>query len=163
MKPSELLSILQDLYRERLALRMRHVAGAEVVSHYEFNNTYQYIIAREDTHLEWIRSAIRDLGGEVPSRFDTIPLPQGGPGGDRASAVMADDQRLAQVFVDRWRSRAESLTNARHKNMLRIMLGEVLEHKRFFDQMMAGREDLLGRRPEGASTGGGVLPTRWVE
>jgi hypothetical protein len=44
-----------------------------------------------------------------------------------------------------------------------VILGETLEHKRFFDQATGGRTDLLGRRPEGSGTGGGVLPTRWIE
>ena len=41
--------------------------------------------------------------------------------------------------------------------MLNVILGETLEHKRFFDQALAGRADLLGRRADGAGTGGGVL------
>ena len=55
------------------------------------------------------------------------------------------------------------MTNARHRTMLRVILGETLEQKRFFDQALAGRTDLLGRRADGAGTEGGVLPTRWVE
>ena len=47
--------------------------------------------------------------------------------------------------------------------MLNVILGETLEHKRFFEQAVAGRTDLLGRRAEGAGTGGGVLPIRWIE
>jgi hypothetical protein len=46
--------------------------------------------------------------------------------------------------------------------MLHVILGEVAEHKRFFDLALAGRTDLLGRRADGAGTGGGVLATRWV-
>ena len=48
--------------------------------------------------------------------------------------------------------------------MLRLILGEVLEQKRFFEQALAGRTDLLGRR--GAAVGpshGDVLATRWIE
>ena len=47
---------------------------------------------------------------------------------------------------------------------LRVVLGEVLEAKRFFEQALAGRTDLLGRR--GATLGpshGDVLPSRWIE
>ncbi len=55
------------------------------------------------------------------------------------------------------------MTHARNRVMLRVILGETLEQKRFFDQALAGRQDLLGRRADGAGTGGGVLPTRWVE
>ena len=40
--------------------------------------------------------------------------------------------------------------------MLNVILGETLEHKRFFDLALAGRTDLLGRRADGAGTGGGV-------
>jgi hypothetical protein len=47
--------------------------------------------------------------------------------------------------------------------MLRVILGETMEHKRFFDQAIAGRSDLLGRHPDGAETTGHVLPTRWIE
>jgi hypothetical protein len=50
--------------------------------------------------------------------------------------------------------------------MVGVILGETLEQKRFFDQMIAGREDLLGRRANGPAspgTGGGVMGVRWVE
>jgi hypothetical protein len=47
--------------------------------------------------------------------------------------------------------------------MLNVILGETTEHQRFFEQALAGRKDLLGRRADGAGTGGGVLPHRWVE
>jgi hypothetical protein len=47
--------------------------------------------------------------------------------------------------------------------MLQVILGETAEHKRFFDQMLEGRDDLLGRRHANVGTGGGVLSTRWVE
>ena len=43
------------------------------------------------------------------------------------------------------------------------MLGEMREHQRFFEYALQGRDDLLGRRMEGASTGDGVMPVRWVE
>ena len=48
--------------------------------------------------------------------------------------------------------------------MLRVILGEVLEQKRFFEQALAGRTDLLGRRADvlGPSHGD-VLSSRWIE
>ena len=156
MKPAEQLALLQDFYRDRLALMNRHVEGAQVVADYEFNNTYQYIIAREEVHIAWLRAAIEDLGSTVPTDIKNFPVPAG------QSAVLEDDVRQAQAFVDRWRERVEKLTNARHRTMLRVMLGEMSEHRRFFEQAKAGREDLLGRRMAGASTGDGVLPTRWI-
>lgn len=162
MTPNELLLQLQELYRERLGMRMRHVKGAQSVSDYEFNNTYQYVISREDTHLDWIRHAIVDLGGEVPTAGNAFDVPSG-KGAALQRAIFEQDARTQQAFVDKWRAKVDGITNARHQGMLRVILGESLEHKRFFDQALAGRLDLLGRRAAGASTGGGVLPTRWVE
>ena len=69
----------------------------------------------------------------------------------------SDDRDAAQRFVDKWRPRIDALPNARHRTMLNVILGETLEHKRFFEQALAGRTDLLGRRADGAGTGGGVL------
>ena len=65
MKASELLELLREFYREKMALKQRHVAAARLISDYDFNNTYQYIIAREDMHLTWVRDAITDMGGAV--------------------------------------------------------------------------------------------------
>jgi hypothetical protein len=77
---------------------------------------------------------------------------------------MDEDGRDAQAFVDRWRPRIAHMTNARHAKMLAVILGEVLEQKRFFEQALAGRTDLLGRRADVLEPSyGEVLPTRWIE
>jgi hypothetical protein len=162
MTTTELIDLLRECYAERLALRQRHVRGAQFVRQYDFNNTYQYIIAREDQHIEWLGRAITELGGTLPaaSSHDFSV----GERGDAAQArVLRDDAAEAKAFVDRWRPRIETMTQARHQGMLRVILGETLEHKRFFDQALAGRTDLLGRRADGAGAVGAVLPTRWVE
>jgi hypothetical protein len=159
---TELLALLQDFHRDKLAMRHRHVAVARHVAHYDFNNAYQYVIAREDMQVTWLSDAIVDLGGE-PGQ---VPEPVIHPSGKRdtaQNALIAEDRDLAQAFVDRWRPRLEAMPNARHRGMLRVILGETLEHRRFFEQALAGRTDLLGRRADGAGTGGGVLATRWVE
>ena len=78
--------------------------------------------------------------------------------------MLEEDARDSQAFVDRWRPRVDAMANARHAKMLRLILGETLEQKRFFEQALAGRTDLLGRR--GAQVGpshGEVLPSRWIE
>jgi len=158
---TELLDLLREFHREKEAMRQRHIAVARHVSHYEFNNTYQYIINREDGHVRWLYDAIVDLGGTA----EDSPVPDVKPSGKGDEAVMrliAEDRDQAQAFVDRWRDRIEAMPNARHRTMLRLMLGETLEQKRFFDLALAGRTDLLGRRADGAGTGGGVMPTRWV-
>jgi hypothetical protein len=162
VKASATLSLLQELYRERLALFDRHVKGAQAVADYEFNNAYQYVVGREEHHLQWLRKAIEDLGGTYDTSITALPVPAG-KGKKREGAVIEDDARLQQVFIDKWASRVEAMTNARHRTMLTLMLGEMKEHKRFFDHALQGRDDLLGRRMEGASTGDGVMSVRWVE
>ena len=80
--------------------------------------------------------------------------------------LIAEDARTADAFVSRWRPRLSEVTNARHRSMMQVVLGETLEQKRFFDQMVADRDDLLGRRANGPGpigTGNGVLPVRWIE
>jgi hypothetical protein len=159
---TELLDLLHEFYREKLALRHAHVASARVVEDYNFNNTYQYVIAREDVQLNWLRDAIAGLGREVSDGAEPDAGPQ--PKGSRAQASAIErDGQAAQAFANKWRPRIEAMPNARHRTMLGVILGETLEHKRFFEQAAAGRPDLLGRRPEGAGTGGGVLPVRWIE
>jgi hypothetical protein len=154
---TDLLPLLQEFYRDKLSAVLQHTADARVVSDYDANNTYQYIINREETELSWVAQAIVALGGEVPT-----------PDGERQAAdmraVMERNVRDAQAFVDRWRPRVEAMSNARHRKMLNVILGEALEQKRFFEQALAGRHDLLGRRTEDVGPlVGKVLPTRWVE
>ena len=162
MKSTELLALLRDFYRDKLTMRQRHVAVAKHVPDYDFNNTYQYIVAREDVQLNWLRDAITDMGGTLEDVAE--PSIQGsGKSTDVQSRLIGEDRDGAQKFVDAWRPRIEAMPNARHRSMLRVILGETLEHKRFFDQAIAGRSDLLGRRADGAGTGGGVLPVRWIE
>jgi len=156
---SDVLALLQEFHREKLAALTRHQAGARLVGQYDANNTYQYIINREDTQLSWLEAAIRDLGGVVAET-----APDVGPGGATAAAVFAEDARDARTFLERWRPRVEALNNARHRQMLRVVLGEVAEQQRFFEQAGAGRTDLLGRRGEevGARVGS-VMADRWIE
>lgn len=162
MRPSDLIALLQDFYRERHAVYDRHVRGAQAVADYEFNNTYQYVIAREETHLRWLTDALTDLGAAPASDATSLSLPDG-KGLAREVAVIEDDAAQQQRFIERWHPKVATVGNARHGNMLRVMLNEMREHKRFFDLAIEGRDDLLGRRMPGASTGDGVLPVRWVE
>ena len=160
---TDLLPQLQEFYRDKLAALLRHQAGATHVGQYDINNTYQYIINREDTALRWVAAAILELGGAVTDQPEPVRTAEGrGPA--VALRIFEEDVRDAQAFVDRWRPRVDAMTNARHAKMLRLILGEVLEQKRFFEQALAGRTDLLGRR--GAQLGpshGEVLPSRWIE
>lgn len=161
MKPSDLLATLQAVYREKLALKTRHEAGAERMSGYEFNNTYQYVINREALHLTWLHDAIVALGGAPADSVPALALPSEGRDAAAIEAILRDDRDRSAAFVERWREQVDKMTDARNRTMLRLMLGETLEQKRFFDQALAGRLDLLGRRHATTGTGGGVLAQRW--
>jgi hypothetical protein len=161
VKPSELIGLLQECYRDRLAQLERHEAVATHVSNYDVNNTYQYVINREETHLAWLRDAIADLGGALPD-----PPPGPSITVDRSRdgwrLLAGEDAQTGQRFFEKWRPRVEALTHARHQTMLRLMLGEIQEQVRFFEQAAAGQDDLLGRKAEGASKRGLVAATRWI-
>jgi len=169
VQPDQLRSLLTAFAGDRLALIQRHEAGARVVSHYDFNNAYQYVIAREETHLEWLRSALEEGGiKDLPPAATEIPVPPAPKPGRTVDAsayknILEDDARHLAAFVDRWKAPIEGVTHARHRTMLRVILGESSEHRRLFEQAAAGLEDVIGRRTSGAERVGAVLPTRWQE
>ena len=160
MKATELLDFLTAFYRDKLTVRNRHVAAAQFVADYNVNNTYQYVINRDDMHVRWLQDAITDTGGTPEDQ--PLPTLDPGKGKDAERNVITADRDAAKKFVERWEARVEALPNARHRTLLRVILGETIEQQRFFEQALAGREDLLGRRADGAGTGDGVMPTRWV-
>jgi hypothetical protein len=161
VKATELLALLRDFYREKLAMQQRHVAAARFVNDYDFNNTYQYVINREDAQLSWLRSAVIDMGG-TPDEMPEPEIDRSGRRDEMQTRVIAEDRDRARAFVETWRPRIQALPNARHRTMLQVIIGETIEHQRFFEQALAGRTDLLGRRADGAGTVGIVLPERWV-
>ena len=168
MKFDELRAALTEFAAERVALLQRHEAGARAVSHYDFNNTYQYVISREETQLAWLRDALAELSAPLPGAASALPMPQVLKPAKRVepaayTGVLEDDVRHLQRFVEKWRERVPAVSHARHRSMLNVILGESLEHQRLFEQAAAGFEDLLGRRTGGVARVGGVLPTRWVE
>jgi hypothetical protein len=164
MRTDELLAILREFHRDKLTLRQRHVAVARQVSQYDANNTYQYVINREDVHLSWLESAIVELDGTPDSVGE--PALTRLVWNESVLPLVAQDARDTEAFVKRWRARLDEVTHARHRNMMNVILGETLEQKRFFDQIAAGREDVLGRRANGPGspgTGDGVMGVRWIE
>jgi hypothetical protein len=162
VKSAEMLELLREFYRDKLALRQRHVAAARHIKDYELNNAYQYIIAREDMQIRWLQDAIVDMGGQPEELGEPDVKPQG-KGIAAQNALLSTDRDMARAMVEKWRPRMEALPNARHRSMLRVILGETVEHQRMFEQALAGRTDVLGRRADGAGTEGEVIPTRWVE
>ncbi len=149
--------LLQEFYQEKLAALLRHQAGARSIQQYDINNTYQYIINREETQLSWVARALHDLGAEAPIEA-AEPERQGD-----ARGILEEDAREAEAFVERWRPRVEAVADARHRGTLRVILGETLEQQRFFEQALAGQLDLLGRRTANVGARvGKVLPNRWI-
>lgn len=168
MKQAELQQCLSEFAADRVAMLQRHEAGARVVSNYDFNNTYQYVISREETHLTWLQDALREFGAPLPQPSRTLAVPaveKSGKKIDPASFrnILQDDVTHLNAFVNLWRPRIDSVTHARHRTMLRVVIGESLEHQRFFEQAAAGFEDLLGKRTGGVPRQGAVLSTRWME
>jgi hypothetical protein len=168
VKQAELQQVLTEFASDRLALLQRHEASARVVSHYDFNNTYQYVINREETHLSWLQDALAGFGAPVPPPSAGLPAPEApkkaktvDPGAFRG--ILDQDARDLSAFVERWRPRVAAMTHARHRQMLDVVFGESLEHARLFQQAASGFEDLLGRRTGGVERQGAVLPTRWLE
>ena len=65
MTPSELLSLLNDFYRETFDFFMERQTNARSVAAYDANNGYQQVLGRQEVHLRWLADAIAALGGTV--------------------------------------------------------------------------------------------------
>jgi hypothetical protein len=168
VKAPELQQILTECAAERVALLERHEAGARAVSHYDFNNAYQYVINREETQLGWLQAALAEYGAPLPPAAARIPVPETPKRGKTIDAgsfrvVLEDDARQLIRFVEHWKPRVDAITHARHRLMLDVILGESREHQQIFAQAAAGMEDVLGRRTGGVPRQGAVLPVRWLE
>ncbi|MGE0393313.1 MAG: hypothetical protein AB7I25_10530 [Vicinamibacterales bacterium] len=161
--PDTLQTLLTAVAADRLAILARHEASARVVAHYDFNNTYQYVVNREETHLRWITDALADAGAGVPAAAASLGAPAAPKGTEPAAfrEILAEDAKHLADFVARWTPRVAAMSHARHRRMLDVVLGESREHQRLFEQAAAGFEDVLGRRTTGAPRVGGVLPKRW--
>ena len=75
MTHPDLRQFLTEFAADRLALLQRHEAGARAVGHYDFNNAYQYVINREETHLGWLQNALADYGAPLPPASAALPVP----------------------------------------------------------------------------------------
>ena len=161
--PDSLPALLTAVTADRLALIARHEASARVVAHYDFNNTYQYVVSREETHLRWLRDALADVGADMPAPGASLGAPASPKGTNPAAFrdILAEDGKTLAAFVATWEAPIAGMTHARHRRMLDVILGESREHQRLFEQAAAGFEDVLGRRTTTSPRVGGVLPKRW--
>ena len=140
---------------------------ARVVSHSDFNNTYQYVIAREETHVAWLQNALAEFGVTLPAPSPPLPVPTA-PKTRKAEPaafknILDEDARTLHACVERWRPRVEAMTHARPRTMLNVVLGESLEHARLFEQPAARYHPPLGRRTTLADRVRPVLPHRRME
>ena len=157
------LALVEEFHREKLAAMLQHIAHARLVGQYDANNTYQYLINRDDVQLSWLSKAIVDLGGAEPAPA-AQPIADAASAKARVQSLFEMDTRAAQAMVERWRPRVQAMTNARIRKMLEVILGETTEQQRFFEQAQAGRTDLLGRRGDTSGPAqGAVLGDRWIE
>jgi len=168
MQQDDLKTLLSTFAAERLAVLQRLEAAARVVSHYDFNNTYQYVISRQETHVAWVQNALAELGVPLPAAAPALPAPTAPKATKKVDVtayrgILEEDARTLGSFVERWRPRVEAMGHARHRLMLNVVFGESLEHQRLFEQAAAGFEDVLGKRTPNAERVGAVLPVRWME
>ena len=123
MHQTELQPLLTEFAADRLALLIRHEAGARAVSHYDFNNTYQYVISRGETQITWLQTALAEYNVPLPPASSTIPVPElpkrtGKNDAATFRAVLEDDARHLGAFVEKWRPIVHGITHARHRIML---------------------------------------------
>ena len=79
---------------------------------------------------------------------------------ESAKSIIDADARDQKAFIDRWMPRVDAVTNARHRKMLELILGEMSEHLRVLEQASEGRTDLLGRHSDGKVLRGSVMAAR---
>jgi hypothetical protein len=161
--PAELQQLLREFYLERLTLLMQHEAAARFITDYDVNNAYQYIISREETQVSWLQHALLGTGVEIPPDPPRPVVKPTRKGNDAVLELSGLDARANRAFVDKWHDRIEQVTNARHKGMLRVILGEMLEHGRLFEQASEGRTDIIGTALPINERRGIVVDTRWIE
>ena len=79
---------------------------------------------------------------------------------ETAKSIIDADAANQKAFVDRWTPHVAAVTNARHRKMLELILGEMKEHLRVLQQAAESRADLLGRHSDGKVLRGSVMAAR---
>jgi bacterioferritin (cytochrome b1) len=157
VSPDELLAFLNDFHRDTLALFKARQTHAQSVAAYDANNGYQQILGRQEIHLQWLRDAIAALGGTAADTLDQV---SGKASRETARSIIEADVASQQALIDRVAPRLAAVTNARHRKMLELILGEMKEHLRVLQQAAESRSDLLGRHVDGKVLRGTVMAAR---
>jgi hypothetical protein len=157
VSPGDLLALLDDFYRETVDLFTERITNARSVAAYDANNGYQQVLGRQEVHLRWLSDAIAALGGKVSDSPEEtggkLPTPN-------AKALIERDAASQNAFIVRWTPAVAVVTNARHRKMLELILGEMREHLRVLQQAAESRSDLLGRHSDGKVLRGSVMAAR---
>ncbi len=157
MSPAELLALLTEFHRDTLELFKGLQTSAQSVAAYDANNGYQQVLGRQEVHLRWLSDAIAALGGTAADSPDKV---SGKAARESARSIIEADIASWRAFLDRWSPRVAAVTNARHRKLLELILGEMREHLRVLQQAAEGRSDLLGRHSDGKVLRGSVIAAR---
>ncbi len=157
MTPAELLDLLNDFYRETLDFLEERQINAQSVAAYDANNGYQQVLGRQEVHLRWLDDAIAALGGTVS---ESAEPPSGKLPTPSVKALIERDAASQKAFIGRWTPVVAAVSNARHRKMLELILGEMKEHLRVLQQAAESRSDLLGRHSDGKVLRGTVMAVR---
>ncbi len=157
MSPAELLAFLKDFHRETLELFKARQTNAQSVAAYDANNGFQQVLGRQEVHLQWLRDAIAALGATVADSLDQV---SGKASAETAKSIIDADAANQKAVIDRWAPRVAMVTNARHRKMVELILGEMKEHLRVLQQAADSRADLLGRHSDGKVLRGSVMAAR---
>ncbi|HET9468867.1 MAG TPA: hypothetical protein VFO48_10670 [Vicinamibacterales bacterium] len=157
MTPAELQAFLNDFYRDTLELFKVRQTNAQSVAAYDANNGFQQVLGRQEVHLQWVADAIAALGGTAADSPDQV---SGKASREHAKAIIDRDAAAQGAFIEKWMPRIAAVTNARHRKMLALILGEMKEHLRVLQQAAESRTDLLGRHSDGKVLRGTVMAAR---
>lgn len=158
MTPAELLTLLQDFYRDLYTQVQNRQTVSQSVKAYDSNNAYQQVLGRQDVHLRWLSDAIADLGGAPPAIAPPQVDSRSAAGSQRS--LIESDVASQRAIIERWTPRVPTITNARNRKMLELVLGEMKEHQRALQQAAEGRSDVLGPHADGKVLRGEVLAFR---
>jgi hypothetical protein len=157
VNPAELLTLLNDFHRETLELFKARQTNAQSVAAYDANNGYQQVIGRQEVHLRWLSDAIAALGGTAADSLDQL---SGTASLENFKSIIDRDAASQKAFIDRWAPIVPTVTNARHRKLLELILGEMKEHLRILQQAAESRSDVLGRHSDGKVLRGTVMAAR---
>ena len=113
VKPTDLVALLQECYRDRLALVERHKAVAvHVPTTTSTTPTSTSSTAKRRTSSGW-RDALVELGAPLPDAAGTGRRSRIERSKDAWRPLAAEDARAGQAFLAKWRPRVESLSATR--------------------------------------------------